>query len=94
MRQYANPRPNVVESDDGFSFEVVGRSSIRYVEAGRAAVIASEILAVDAIGVWDQKMRWEPPHDAEWMDAATRHLILGRMVEAFAAVGWPLQVSS
>jgi len=92
MRQYVSPRPNLVECDDGFSFEV-DRTSIRYVEPGRFALIDSEVLTTDEIGVWDQKMRWEPPHESEWMDAATRHLILGRMVEAFGAVGWGLQVS-
>ncbi len=39
------PRLNVVESDEGFSVEVLGRAGLRYSEAGNAPVIDSEILA-------------------------------------------------
>lgn len=43
------PRVNVVESDEGFSIEIVSPTEIRYSENGATWQISSEYLADDAM---------------------------------------------
>ncbi len=42
------PRTNVVESDEGLSVEVLGRTGLRYVEGDRVLLLDSEVLAGSA----------------------------------------------
>ena len=39
------PRPNLIESDEGFSVEVLGRAGLRYTEGERVLILDSEVLA-------------------------------------------------
>jgi hypothetical protein len=39
------PRPNVIESDEGYSVEVLGPTGLRYSESGRILNLDSESLA-------------------------------------------------
>ena len=39
------PRQNVVESDEGFSVEILGPTGLRYSESGRTIILYSESLA-------------------------------------------------
>jgi hypothetical protein len=59
---YTEPRPNLIQSDAGFSVEVLGRTGLRYVEHGKTAIVDSEVLAKPgAIAVYrDSLKRWEP----------------------------------
>ena len=41
---FSTPRNNVVESDEGFYVEVLGRTGLKYVEGSRAVFIDSEVL--------------------------------------------------
>ena len=43
------PRTNVVESDEGFSVEVLGPTGLRYTEAGRVLRLDSEMLVGPAL---------------------------------------------
>jgi hypothetical protein len=45
MVTFAVPRPNVIESDEGYSVEVLGRTGLRYVENGKVLLLESEMLA-------------------------------------------------
>ncbi|KPL89279.1 Imm74 family immunity protein [Ardenticatena maritima] len=55
------PRPNVIQSSEGFTVEVVGRSRILYTEPGKKLFIDAELLAgpsglviyTDSINTWD-----------------------------------------
>ena len=38
------PRVNVIESDEGFSVEVIGRDEIKYTEDKKSLIIESEFL--------------------------------------------------
>jgi hypothetical protein len=40
------PRVNVIESDEGFSVEVLGRTGLKYVQGDKTLLIDSEVLAV------------------------------------------------
>ena len=39
------PRPNVIQSDQGYSVEVLGRTGLRYTEDSQTFLIDSEVLA-------------------------------------------------
>jgi Immunity protein 74 len=59
---YSRPRPNVIESDAGFSLERVGRDGLRYVEGGRSVVIGAEMLATKGFAIYaDSIKKWDPP---------------------------------
>lgn len=45
---FSEPRANLIESDAGFSVEVLGQTGIRYSEGGRTAFVDSEVLAEPA----------------------------------------------
>lgn len=61
---YKIPRVNVIESDEGFSVEVLGQTGINYTEGDRHILIDSEMLAGPAglilytksIKSWDSKI--------------------------------------
>jgi hypothetical protein len=40
-------RVNVIESNEGFSVEVLGQRGLRYTEGGKSLRVASEMLASD-----------------------------------------------
>ena len=42
---FSIPRPNVIESEKGYSVEVLGRTGLRYTDGGRVLHIDSEVLA-------------------------------------------------
>jgi hypothetical protein len=42
---FTSPRPNLCESSDGFSVEVLGRTGLRYCEGGRQMFVDSEVLS-------------------------------------------------
>lgn len=85
------PRMNVIESDDGFSFEVLGRTGVRYAERGRAITIDSEVLAGPngLVLYTDSMKRWD---DGEAVDDATRQRIMGNARAAFRFRGLEIQI--
>ncbi len=70
---FTAPRINVIESDSGFSVEVLGRTGIRYGEKDRSVFVDSEVLApgkgiaifVSSIRRWDSPSGEEPISDEE-----------------------------
>ena len=54
---------NVIESDAGFSVEVLGRTGIRYREGNRSLFVDSEVLAPGkGIAIFVNSIRiWDPP---------------------------------
>jgi hypothetical protein len=91
---FSEPRVNVIESDTGFSVEVLGRTGMRYAEHGKSAFVDSEVLAKPgAIAVYPKSIRhWDPPHDAEPLDDEDRNRIVTNIHRAFAARGYEAQV--
>jgi hypothetical protein len=82
------PRVNVIESDIGFSIELLGRTGIEYREDGKVMFVESEILMTDlpTVALWtDRIQKWRPPHDSEKLSEEKRAEILGRIC---AALKW------
>ena len=67
---FSVPRVNVIESDEGFSVEVLGRTGLLYSEGVKSMHIDSEVLASPGgIAIIEKSIRgWNPPHNNELID--------------------------
>ena len=85
MATFSIPRVNVIESDEGFSVEVLGQTGLRYVEGARAMFVDSEVLAGPAglVMYTSSIKRWDPPHSAELIDEPTKNRIVDNIRRAF-----------
>ena len=91
---FSEPGVNILESDAGFSVEVLGRVGMRYSEAGRTVFVDSEVLAApDAMVAYANSITsWDPPHESEPLTEADRDRILGNIGRAFRFKGYRLDV--
>jgi Immunity protein 74 len=93
VAKFWSPRTNVVESDDGVTVEVLGRTGIRYSERDRTCFVDSEVLAIPAVAVWPSGVRsWEPPHEHERLTDEDRERVLANIAAAFASQSWGLEI--
>jgi len=92
--RFSSPRPNLVESDEGFSVEVLGRTGLRYAEQGRTIFIDSEVLATaDAMALYSVSIgAWDPPHENDVLSQTDREDIIDKIRRAFTSQGWTLEV--
>ena len=87
------PTVNVIESSDGFSVEVLGRSGLKYQERDHVMMIYSEVLATDGIAIWKGTMKkWQPPYESEEVDSDRRDAILVNIKSAFEFRGTRIQI--
>ena len=91
------PRVNVIESDDGFSVEVLGRTGLLYAEGSNKIHIDSEILASTSpteLVLWVDSIRaWDSPHDGEEIDETKRKVIIENIRSAFRFQGFEIEVA-
>jgi len=91
---FTSPRPNLIESDDGFAIEVLGRTGLRYSESGKSVWIDSEVLSTPAITVYSRSINhWDAPYDSTSIGTAERVRILDNIRWALESRGEDLQVS-
>jgi hypothetical protein len=92
--RFSTPRTNVIESDQGFSVEVLGQTGMFYAEVERSLHLYSEVAGtIDAIAIWrDSIKRWDPPHDGETIGTEERERIIGNIQRAFEATNKKLDV--
>ena len=85
MSLFHIPRVNVIESDTGFSIEILGRVGLEYREVYKVLFVDSEILMTEAptIAIWKDRIRiWQPPHNNEQITEEMRIEILKRICSA------------
>lgn len=72
------PRPNVIESDEGFSVEVLGMTGLVYTEGLRSHHVDSEVIAgPHGLMIYSSSIRvWNAPHAGEIIDEARRDAIV------------------
>lgn len=93
MVTFSIPRTNVIESDDGFSVEVLGPTGLRYTERGRVLRLDSEMLAGPAgLILYSNNMKAEGSDDFLSLDAADRFQIVENVRAAFRFRGFEIQV--
>ena len=92
--RFSSTRPNLVESDEGFSVEILGRTGLRYTEEGRTIFVDSEALATaGAMALYGASIRaWDPPNENEVLSDKDREDIIGNIRRAFTSRGWTLEV--
>ena len=88
------PRVNVIESDAGFSVEVLGRTGLCYREADRSLKVDSEVLmgASGMVVAATSVRTWAPPHEKEVIDDARRKQIVENIQAAFRFQGFEIEV--
>ncbi len=80
---FTAPRVNVIESDEGFSVEVLGRTGLKYVEGDGTLHIDSEVLATPSklMVVVSKIERWD---SGKGISGRTRKKITDNILRAFA----------
>lgn len=91
---FTSPRPNLYESSDGFSVEVLGRTGLRYHESGRQMFVDSEVLAgPSGMSVYkDTIEKWDAPHENARVTDSDRERILKNIRDAFRFQGFEITV--
>jgi Immunity protein 74 len=79
-----SPRVNVIESDEGFSVQILGITSLLYREEDRSIKVDSELLAERAIAVYHRRINgWNEPHQSEPVTETDRKRIAKNIRRAF-----------
>jgi hypothetical protein len=91
---FSIPRVNVIESDEGFSVEVLGRTGLRYREGEKVMHIESEVLAgPSALEVDSSSIRnWEAPYSHEMVDETAKSRIVENIRAAFRFRGLEINI--
>ncbi|MEI6076401.1 MAG: Imm74 family immunity protein [Verrucomicrobiota bacterium] len=91
---FTTPRPNLYESSDGFSVEVLGRTGLCYREAGRQMFVDSEVLTGSSgMAVYkDTIEKWGSPHENVPVTDLDRDRIFKNIREAFRFQGFEIDV--
>ena len=92
---FTSPRPNLYESSDGFSVEVLGHTGLQYREAGRRMFVDSEVLTgASGMAVYkDTIQKWDPPYDNVPVTDSDRGRILNNIRDAFRFQGFEIDVT-
>ena len=92
---FRKPRPNLIESDEGFAVAILGQTGLRYSEGERAVTIDSEVLMgpTGMIVYPGSIVSWDRPFDNERISDAKRCQILDRVRAAFRADGFEIDVN-
>lgn len=88
------PQVNVIESDEGFSVEVLGRVGLLYTEGPKSLLIDSEILAgPSGVVIYKNSIRaWKPPFDTLVIDNDQRDKIIDNIQRAFQFRGFNISI--
>jgi len=88
------PRVNVIESDEGFSVEVLGRTGLLYTEGSKKLRIDSEVLSgPSGLGIYKNSIKsWDIPQKNELIDESKRDTIVDNIRRAFRFRGVEIEV--
>jgi len=91
---FTSHRPNLYESSDGVSVEVLGRTGLRYSEGKRQMFVDSEVLTGrSGMAVYkDTLQKWDPPYENVPVTDSDRDRILNNIREAFRSQGFEIDV--
>jgi hypothetical protein len=88
------PRVNVIESDEDFSVEVLGRMGVLYIEGFMNLLIDSEMLASSSgLVIYKNSISsWKPPFENEIIDENKRSAIVDNIRRAFRFLGLEIDI--
>ena len=85
---FKEPRVNVIESDEGVSVEVLGRTGLLYSDKLNSIRIDSEVLTSTGIAIIKDSIRkWNPPYEKEIVDDAKGKTIIDNIKRALIIKG-------
>jgi hypothetical protein len=88
--KFSRVGPNLIQSDAGFSVEVLGRTGLRYSEGDKTLFIDSEMLASKGFAIYrDPIKNWDPPHQAVRISPHEKNTIIKNVQLAFESQGEP-----
>jgi len=88
---FAMPRVNLIQSDEGFSVEVLGQTGISYLEGNRVLFVDAEVLSgPSGLIVYSSSIaKWE---DGDEVGEAKREQIIDNIRRAFQFRGIEIQI--
>ena len=91
---FSEPRINLIESDEGFSVEVLDRTHVRYTEGRRTVVVDAEVLVGEpAIAIHVSTIKhWDPPYDDKLIGKEAHGRMADNMRRAFRFTGHEIAV--
>ena len=91
---FTTPRPNLFESSEGFSVEVLGRTGLCYRENGRQMFVDSEVLTGSSgMMIYRESVgKWDPPHGNISITESDRARIIENIRNAFRFQGFEINV--
>jgi hypothetical protein len=91
---FTQPKPNVIESDDGYSVEILGMAGLKYTEGERTMRIDSEMVPGPAgMVVFKRSIQhWDPPHQYKEVDEQSRSLIVENIGMALKFRGYHIDI--
>jgi len=94
MHLFHSSSPNLYESDEGFSVEVLGRTGLRYRDHDRSMFIDSEVLmGPSGMAVYRNSIRkWDPPHQELPVSDAERDRITDNLRRTFRFQGSEIDI--
>jgi hypothetical protein len=94
LTMFSVPRVNVIESDSGFSIEVLGRTGMKYRERDRTLFVDSEVLAPGkGIAIFTNSIKnWDPPYSEESISSEKKLEIISNIRSAIDFKQQPLEI--
>jgi hypothetical protein len=92
---FVQPRPNLIQSDEGFSVEFLGISKgLRYTEDPKTLHIYAELLnGPSVLGIYTSSIKsWDPPYNNEVIDESKRAAIVENVRRAYRFSGFEIDV--
>jgi len=93
---FEETKVHVIESDEGFSIELIERTKLKYTEGSKTLFVDCEILALSSpffLALFkDSIQSWAPPNDKELIDDKKRDVIVDNIRKAFAFKGYKIDV--
>ncbi len=88
------PKKYLIESDEGFSVQVIEGGQLLYRERDRTMNIESErLVGATLLAVYSRSItRWNPPHENELLDESERRSIMHNILNAFASQGFSIRM--
>lgn len=94
MFSYKIGQESVIECDEGFSVQVIGRGGLLYCEGERQLHVDSELLmGPTAQVIYTKSIKaWEPPFRQDELDASKKEQIVNNIRRAFRWTGYEIEV--
>jgi len=94
MPDFSTPRVNVIESDEGFSVEVLGQTGLQYTEGENHVRVDAEVLAgPSGLAIYSESLReMVGPKGNTTITPERRSKIIDNIRRAFRFSGFEIQV--